>query len=83
MAHLTCQAHGKRVFVIENPRSVEFAPIADVFHRNVSGSDSVKCYTHLVTIDGDSYRPDDLLDWGTDKYIDDFLSNKHDELIYS
>lgn len=84
MANLKCVKHNQRVFVVESPHSDNHFKIADVFHRNGSTPDA-KCDSDYVTIDGDKFSPEDVLspDFSIGDYVEKYLSQKHDALIYT
>lgn len=79
MAHLTCIDHRKRVVVVAS----EDNQTATVFHRNVTGNESVRCDSFHVVIDGDAYAPEDVLDFGKPDYVENFLLGKYDQRIYA
>lgn len=80
MAHLRCVKHNARVQVIDVGTNNNRVPLT--VHRN-GGKRNDVCDSLRVTIDGDKYQPADLLDWGTDDYVENFLQGKYDERIYA
>lgn len=77
MAHLTCVRHNRRVMVFDMGELLPGLRAVSVVHRD-SGKVNDRCDSAALTIDTEVFSPREIIDWGTEDYVPNYIQGVYD-----